>query len=353
MRNLKYLAIVLFLSLSLLTSCGGSGGGTTTTPSPTTTTPTVATGKVPDTGQTTKYSTAFGDDSDHTINPPSYTDDADGTITDNVTGLIWQKCSAGQNATTCSGTALTYKWYEASGTADATYNAGGATNVCGSLTTGGQTDWRLPNSFELMAIADSEIFNPAINGIYFPSTLASYYWSTTAYVDFPSNAWYADFRYGLVDKVVKTTSIYVRCVRGTESSVQSFTDNGDGTITDNVTTMMWQKCSNGQNATGCSGTAGTSRWEQAITYCEGLSLAGNSDWRLPNKNELASIVDYTRRKPAINSTYFRNTVSSPYWSATTIVSSNGSTSFAWYVGFDDGTVRNYGKSNYEYVRCVR
>jgi len=170
--------------------------------------------KVPDTGQTTKYSTAFGDDSDYTINPPSYTDNGDGTITDNVTGLMWQKCSNGQTGADCSGgSAGTYNWYEASGTADATYNPGGATNVCGSLTTGGHTDWRLPNEFELMGIVDYEILNPAINSTYFPATFSSGAWSATTFAVNTSYAWSVDFGNGSVYGSNKSVNYYVRCVR--------------------------------------------------------------------------------------------------------------------------------------------
>ena len=101
--------------------------------------------KVPDTGQATSYTATFGEDADYTVNSPSYTDNGDGTITDDVTGLMWQKCSAGQtNDASCSGTATTHNWYQATGTPDATYNPSGATNVCGSLSLAGKTDWRLP-----------------------------------------------------------------------------------------------------------------------------------------------------------------------------------------------------------------
>jgi len=131
----------------------------------------------------------------------------------------------------------------------------------------------------------------------------------------------------------------------------SFTDNGDGTVTDNVTTLMWQKCSKGQaNDASCSGTAGTLTWESAITYCETLSLAGHSDWRLPNIKTLRSIVDNTVTGPAINGTYFPATVSSNYWSATT---NAVSTSNAWSVYFYNGYVDFSDKSSSPYVRCVR
>jgi len=72
-----------------------------------------------------------------------------------------------------------------------------------------------------------------------------------------------------------------------------FTDNGNGSVTDNNTGLMWQQ-----------GEGGQMMWEDAITYCEGLSLAGFTDWRLPNKNELNSIIDYEKRLPAIDTNFF-------------------------------------------------
>ena len=92
-----------------------------------------------------------------------------------------------------------------------------------------------------------------------------------------------------------------------------YTDNGNGTVTDSATGLVWQKCSNGMNATSCSGSVSTLTWSSAITYCEGLTLGGRSDWRLPNINELGSIIDYTKSSvPTIDSTAFPNTQSSLY-----------------------------------------
>ena len=131
----------------------------------------------------------------------------------------------------------------------------------------------------------------------------------------------------------------------------NFTDNGNGTVSDSVTGLMWQKCSAGQNNDStCSGTSQTYQWQGAFAFCNGLSLAGHSDWRLPNVKELHSIVDDTVSKPAINTTPFPNTESSSYWSSTTYASNPSS---AWLVGFDAGGVGYYGKTDVGYVRCVR
>ena len=81
---------------------------------------------------------------------------------------------------------------------------------------------------------------------------------------------------------IRQTGYYVRCVRGGQTQ-QSLVDNGDGTVTDNRTGLIWQQ-----------GEPGAMTWNSALTYCEGLSLAGSTDWRLPNIKELESLVDETR-----------------------------------------------------------
>lgn len=76
-----------------------------------------------------------------------------------------------------------------------------------------------------------------------------------------------------------------------------FVDNGDGTVTDMVNYLRWQKCSMGQNNDAtCSGMATTALWQAALFYCGNLSLAGKpvGSRRLPNINELLSIVDFCR-----------------------------------------------------------
>ena len=124
-----------------------------------------------------------------------------------------------------------------------------------------------------------------------------------------------------------------------------FVDNGDGTITDKATGLMWAKDGNGA---GCN-NGSTLAWAAAITFAEGLTFAGYSDWRLPNVKELMSIVDYSAVAPAINST-FTNTQSGYYWSSTTYADG---TVNAWSVHFYDGYVSSGGKVLPYYVRPVR
>jgi len=132
-----------------------------------------------------------------------------------------------------------------------------------------------------------------------------------------------------------------------------YTDNGNGTVTDTATGLVWQKCSRGQGTTvgNCTtGSATTSSWTSAITYCEGLTLGSRSDWRLPNINELRSIVDYVKSSsPTIDSTSFPNTQSGGYWSSSNYIFGGG---VSWLVLFDYGVVTSGPNTFNSYVRCV-
>lgn len=119
----------------------------------------------------------------------------------------------------------------------------------------------------------------------------------------------------------------------------AYVDNGD-TVTDTVSGLEWQKAT----------APGTYTWQAALAYCEGLSLDGKTDWRLPDQNELRSLVDYSRYSPAIDPVFGATTVSSNYWSSTTYA---GSTDYAWLVYFSNGNVFSDVKSSSYYVRAVR
>jgi hypothetical protein len=120
-------------------------------------------------------------------------------------------------------------------------------------------------------------------------------------------------------------------------------------VTDTSTNLRWQKCSRGQNNDAtCTGTATTATWQQALQYCNGLTLASKS-WRLPSFNELKSLVKFSVYNPAIDTVKFPATVSGDYWSATTYAVN---TAYAWLVYFNYGSAYNYNKTSNYYVRCV-
>ncbi len=119
------------------------------------------------------------------------------------------------------------------------------------------------------------------------------------------------------------------------------TRNSNETVSCSESKLMWQDNSETKTI--------EKSWSDAIEHCEDLSFAGYSDWRLPNKNELLSIVDRSKYAPAINGA-FENTTSNSYWSSTSHASS---TNRAWIVYFYGGGTGNYNKGNSGYVRCVR
>ena len=118
-------------------------------------------------------------------------------------------------------------------------------------------------------------------------------------------------------------------------------DNSDGTIADTKSGLMWQQDT----------ALGTYSWEQALYYCENLTLAEYNDWRLPNISELHSLTDYSYYNPSIDTTFFPSTMSARYCSSTT--RSNYTYEF-WSVDFQYGIIRKASsKSNFIYLRCVR
>ena len=337
-------------------------------------------GPVPDTGQTQcfdndseipcpqKGEPFFGQDANYTINPPSYTKlDASGNslpldatewvmVRDNVTGLIWEvknQKDEVQDYTNPHDADNTYTWYDSNpvtnggdaGTPGDETDTEDFINALNAAGYGGYSQWRLPTIEESHTIIDYGMYSPAIDTAYFPNTNSYAYWSSTTSATQPDIACISGSVSGGVECIesLKSDGFYVRAVRGGQSEPMndSLVDNGDGTITDPVTGLIWQKEDDGTTRT----------WEAAITYCEGLSLSGYDDWRMPNVRELNSIVDFSRYHPAIDPV-FSNTKTSRYWSSTTLL---GNPAWAWYVNFDDGTTLpfyNYKSDSY-YVRAVR
>jgi hypothetical protein len=128
-----------------------------------------------------------------------------------------------------------------------------------------------------------------------------------------------------------------------------FVDNGDGTVTDNCTRLMWQKDAADVTGDGSIGQEDHVNWQAALKYCEALSFAAHDDWRLPNIRELLSIADYARDFPALDPGF--GALSVEYWSSS---SYSGGPFHAWGVSFRDGVgTRDYDKDIRHCVRAVR
>jgi hypothetical protein len=192
--------------------------------------------------------------------------------------------------------------------------------------------------------------NPAMNTTFFPSSGAEYWWTSTCQTGDNTKVWCTNAGGGIGNKPKSETisaggtfKFHVRAVRTISvptTITNHFTDNGDGTITDNLTQLIWQKVPN----------TTTQTWENAIAYAENLSLAGESDWRLPNIKELQSLNDESITNTSTNTTFFPSIGVHNYWSSTSLPNQ---TTKAWYWNTQFGITTYDVKTNANYVLCVR
>ena len=318
---------------------------------------------VPDTGQTQSYTNTFGEDHDYTINSPSYTKLADnGTalpddavtwamVRDNVAGLIWEmkdSLDLTQDYDNPHDADNTYTWYDnnsATNGGDAGMPGAGTDTLdfidaLNAANYGGHNNWHLPTPAELLSIANFGVSDPAVDSGFFPNTQASAYWSSTTSAASSDSAWEVEFSFGNVEFAPKTGSMHVRAVCSEQSGpLAALINNGNGTVTDNSTGLMWQQAS-----------SSAPNWELALSYCENLPLAGYTDWRLPTIKELQSIVDYSLGYPAVDPTIFPGTQEDYFWSSTTW---GGSLGYALSVDFGLGFVSPFNKGFSGYIRAVR
>ncbi len=281
----------------------------------------------------------YGQDGSYTINPPDLTDNGDGTIADNITGLVWEQKNE-KNDTDL-------------------YGYDEAVSYCETLDLGGYDDWRMPSRKEYSTVLNFGNTSPALDPEFFPlytSTFFNkpYYWTDTAYNPDPTQVWQVRLSFGLMGPVEKDGDPRrVRCVRGRTEPPVAYIDNGDGTVTDNATGLMWeQKTADG----GPQDTEITYTWKDALAYCESLLLAGYNDWRLPNTKELERVIDLGADDPAINTAFFPNTQSGQYWTGTSCSGCHKMKAFA--VDFTDGELYygnklRDGEHDRNYVRAVR
>ena len=262
-----------------------------------------------------------GQDAQYDGHAPAYQDNGDGTVTDLNTGLMWQQDP---------GDKVTYD--EAV--------AGAA-----SFSLAGHDDWRLPSIKELYSLILFSGGDPS-----------SYPWSDPSYLTPFIDDDVFTFQYGdtgagerLIDSQWVTSSVYLETVMGGQEcffgvnfadgrikcyptapfktyfvihvrggsayGINDFVDDGDGTVTDQTTHLMWQQDDNGAGVI----------WEDALAYCEDLSLGGHDDWRLPNAKELQGIVDYTRSPGTTGSAAI-----DPVFDVTSIVNEAGQTDYPYF-----------------------
>jgi hypothetical protein len=117
-------------------------------------------------------------------------------------------------------------------------------------------------------------------------------------------------------------------------------DNGNGTVTDQLSNLVWEKTPNTSAFT----------WEHALAYAENLTLAGTSDWRVPNIKEIQSLNDFSAVNPAVNTSIFSTIGVKKYWSSTTLPNQ---TTRAWYWDTQFGITTNDLKTAPNYLICVR
>ncbi len=294
-----------------------------------------------ETGQTSSY----GTDDDAEIQAgvpwpdPRFYDNGDGTITDNLTGLMWQQ----------DGDASGYIEWEP------------ALSYCSDLDLAGYDDWRLPNRKEMLSLLnfEKEYDSNWLNDSGFADIRNDYpYWSSTVVANSTSNIWSYDLSdtESLLEQSW-TSDGYVLAVRGIakgrvhlpktgqttsyaandDGEVQAgvewpdprFTDNGDGTVTDHLTKLMWQQ--NGDATVDLL-------WDDALAYCNNLTLADYDDWRMPNIIEIESLAHYGKAdlETWLNDNGFTNVQNSSYWSATRGMFNP--TAYNWHLNISDGKI---------------
>lgn len=256
---------------------------------------------------------------------PSYQDNGNGTISDLNTGLMWVQSR---------GTKISWD---------------SAFIMAAQCTTGGYNDWRVPSIKELyslihfngksgasapqcIAYLDTNYFEMAYGNLANGERIIDAQdWSTAVYTSLTMAGDTTVFGVNFVDGRIKgypkyqpptnTTPqrMYVRYVRGnTNYGINDFTDNGNNTITDNATGLMWSKDDSG---TGMN-------WQDALAYAQtknSETYLGYTDWRLPNAKELQSIVDYSRSLDATGSAAI-----DPVFNCTAITNEGGNIDYPWF-----------------------
>jgi len=311
--------------------------------------------KIVDTGQETCYDTLvviscpstgeayFGQDSQFEGIPFSFTMSGDGTVTDMNTGFIWQQFLFEDK----------YTYEDALAIAD-------------TFSLNGFDDWRLPSIKELYSLIDfrgvtgitATTSTPFIDTNFFEFRygneligerfIDAQYISSTEYVGTTMNGDFTVFGVNFADGRIKgygTTMpggseklFEVKLIRGNlDYGTNNLIDNGDNTITDLATGLMWSKPDNGESL----------NWEEALAWAYQKNQEnhlGYNDWRIPNAKELQSIVDYTRSPQTTNSAAI-----DPLFEVTPIIDEGGEINYPFYW---TNTTHADGPPDHQFIKAV-
>ena len=353
----------------------------------------VAAVQLPKTGQTIKYLT--GDDGDLQKGAawpdPRFTDNNDGTVTDKMTGLVWLKDAS------CIGKK---GWLDALAASNSL-----ASGLCGLNDNSKAGEWRMPNINELNSLVSVSRWNPAIGpmlmtgsspDIPFKGVANYHYWSSTTSTAVTYQAWIVHFLLGQTNPSTKKSAFYAWPVRdasapgtvrlprtgqtfsyavgddgyhqkGAAWPTPRFTVNSNGTVTDNLTRLVWLKDANCLDEAGgqkrviprtpsLGATYSVLKYSKALTWVGGVAsgICGLSDgssskeWRMPNRLEMQSLMDYSRSNPALPADHPFANVQSQGALTSTVMSystygNGGDTS--WFIYPESGIVNAVSNPN--------
>lgn len=267
------------------------------------------------------------EDGDFQPDTQAFVKSASDEVTDTTTGLVWQAGDDGH-----------------------TYDQTSAVQHCATFQSAeATTGWRLPSVIELMTLVDNGVDLPSIDP-HFSNAQTTNYWTTTLASSETMLAWTVKFDFGEVIPLLMDTSLPVRCVRG-ESKVLNVGGKGlrkagplqagTDTVQDTTTGLEWQRRDDGVKRT----------WQDALSYCAGLSLDGLAGWHLPNISELEGLVQYDALTNGVAiDPVFQDPKGDLYWTSS---QNEGSPSLSWSITFNLGAVDGVTVSGFGYARCVR
>ena len=304
-------------------------------------------------------------------------------VRDNNTGLVWE-VKTDNSTPDIHDKDTTYRWggatalghdSDASGKGDyhsdwdsLVTNSNSGNGLCGA------TNWRVPTIAELATIVHRGRSAPTIDTDLFANNPSSFIWSASPRASQNTHAWGVNFGQGVVTSIPRGSNAGVRLVSGlwavsSEEEVATasgqthiawsinytpnsrYTVSSDGTVTDNDTGLMWKQCAEGLSGSTCTtGVADTLAWQAALGRATNSTFAEYNDWRLPDLEELRSIVAYDRHTPSINAATFPATGGVIYWSSSPNVA-NGTDSLG--INLNHGVDVSAARSATHQVRLVR